>query len=83
MTCDDEIDDFYSYPECVACPHCMGGGFVACRCGGDQCYCDNHGDAPCPVCHGEGEASEDRAQQYRAAEQEAREAMRKAWEAPQ
>jgi hypothetical protein len=37
----------------VLCPRCDGHQEVTCRCGGDQCYCDNNGDMPCPLCGGE------------------------------
>lgn len=47
---EDDYDDGFR-----VCPRCMGNGEVVCRCGGDQCYCDNGGDAPCPTCGGDGE----------------------------
>lgn len=45
---DDEIRD-----DCQLCPRCDGHQIVSCHCGGDLCFCDNHGEAPCPLCGGE------------------------------
>lgn len=30
------------------CEQCDDTGYVACRCGGDICICDNHGEMKCP-----------------------------------
>lgn len=59
----DDYDDFYD-DGLPSCPHCNGDGYVNCHCGGDLCVCENYGEAPCPVCFGEGEVSEARYQQY-------------------
>jgi len=40
----DEVDDA---PFCF---RCQNSGSVPCRCGGDQCYCSNYGELPCPSC---------------------------------
>lgn len=34
------------------CDACDGEGFVLCRCAGDLCVCENHGEKVCPVCAG-------------------------------
>lgn len=51
----DDCDDHeHDVPEGhVLCPRCDGHSEVACRCGGDLCFCANHGDKPCPFCGGE------------------------------
>ena len=49
--------DFIDDGHLVVCPRCNGDGSVNCYCGGDQCYCDNQGDAPCPICYEEGEVT--------------------------
>lgn len=54
---DDDMDS-------IQCPRCGGWGIVSCYCGGDLCVCHNYGDAPCPLCIGEGTVSEAREQQY-------------------
>lgn len=64
MCSDHEFDDEYDDRDLVICPNCMGSGEVNCYCGGDLCICDNYGDAPCPVCHGDGEVSEERSARY-------------------
>lgn len=57
-------------PEMASCPRCMGDGSVDCHCGGDLCVCENYGEAPCPVCHGEGEVTHERHDRYMAAQAE-------------
>ena len=57
--CDDGYDD-----GSVPCPHCYGDGTVNCYCAGDFCICDNHGDATCYVCGGDGDVSEEREKRY-------------------
>lgn len=32
----------------VPCSKCDATGWVACRCGGDICVCENHGEKRCP-----------------------------------
>ena len=34
------------------CHYCNNDGVVNCYCGGDQCYCENHGERDCPRCYG-------------------------------
>jgi hypothetical protein len=54
---DDDPDDFdyEERPEGAEwCDRCQGLGMADCRCGGDQCYCQNYGEMECPTCHGEG-----------------------------
>ena len=43
----------------IACPRCSGYGYIDCYCGGDLCVCENYGERDCPLCHGEGEVSEE------------------------
>jgi hypothetical protein len=54
---EDHLDDF-DYEERPEgsewCDRCQGLGMADCRCGGDQCYCQNYGEMECPTCHGEG-----------------------------
>lgn len=57
---DDFIDDAFGIP----CPHCSATGEVNCHCGGDLCVCENYGDAPCPVCLGDGDVSEATYERY-------------------
>lgn len=63
-TCEDFDEDF------TQCPRCSGWGHVDCHCGGDLCVCTNYGEAMCPLCHGEGEVSEDYYQRYMAQQRE-------------
>ena len=63
------------------CPCCDGFGEVACHCGGDQCYCDNHGERPCPLCGGDGEVSEAVYAGYIQRERETAAAFHAAWKA--
>lgn len=60
---DDYLDD-----EDATCPRCDGWGHIDCHCGGDLCVCDNYGDAPCPLCHGDGQVSEATYDKYQAAQ---------------
>lgn len=71
MSDPDHYDDYDDGGIC--CPRCSGMGSVDCHCGGDLCVCENYGDAPCPLCDGEGEVSEATYQKYE-------EARAKAWE---
>ena len=32
------------------CTKCQNTGAARCRCGGDQCYCENQGETFCPDC---------------------------------
>ncbi len=75
----DNWDD-YDEDDFEVCPRCMGDREVPCHCGGDLCICDNHGDAPCPTCHGEGEVTHERAERYLAEQRRFHEAMRKLWD---
>jgi len=59
-----DYDDFIDDGPLVVCPRCNGDGSVSCYCGGDQCYCDNQGDAPCPTCHEEGKVTEEVYERY-------------------
>lgn len=72
------VDDWFDDGEWCQCPRCMGSGSVDCHCGGDQCYCENHGDAPCPVCGGDGEVTVEREQRYLKAEAKAHREMKAA-----
>lgn len=74
---DDPDEAYDDYLDGITCPHCSGSGEVPCHCGGDLCVCDNHGDAPCYVCGGEGEVSEARYEQYEENQRRNYEAMRK------
>lgn len=56
--------DYYDDIDGVPCPKCYGFGTVDCDCCGDFCCCENGGDRDCPVCHGEGEISEERNTRY-------------------
>lgn len=64
----DESDRSNYEDEGPVCPHCGGLATVICRCGGDQCYCDNYGEKECPVCWGEGRVSDERHEAYCVAE---------------
>lgn len=75
----DDFGDFEEYG-LSACPHCQGGGYVNCYCGGDMCLCDNHGEAACPVCGGEGEVSEERYERYMENLRKYNELMRSIWD---
>lgn len=66
----DDYDD-----DLEVCPNCMGAGEVPCHCGGDLCICENHGDAPCPTCDGEGEVTHERAERYLKRQREFAEAI--------
>lgn len=71
-------DDFYDYePDGIPCPRCQGDGTVDCHCGGDLCVCENYGERDCPICHGEGEVSEEREATYFENQRAAFEAMRR------
>lgn len=61
---EEEDYEIFDDPSTAICPHCMGIGTVSCHCGGDQCYCENHGEAPCPVCWEEGEVTHERHDAY-------------------
>lgn len=74
----DDSDEYYEDGEFCSCPRCQGDGFVNCHCGGDLCVCENYGDAPCPVCHGEGEVTAERYDEYLKARAEAWKAFREA-----
>lgn len=63
--------------EMSICPRCMGMGSVRCLCAGDFCICDNHGDADCPTCDGEGEVTEGRFERYMQDQREMHEAFQK------
>lgn len=78
MTDIEEYDD----RDGVICPRCMGDGSVDCHCGGDLCICENYGERDCPVCHGEGEVSEQREAIYLKSRRKAYEAMRRVWKDP-
>jgi len=56
---DNEYDD-----QSERCPKCNGARTVDCHCGGDFCVCENYGEMDCPVCHGEGVVSTERAERY-------------------
>ncbi|HKJ60616.1 MAG TPA: hypothetical protein VKA94_01280 [Hyphomicrobiales bacterium] len=73
---DDYYDDDGEGPPC---PRCDGDGIVNCYCGGDQCFCENHGEKDCPLCYGEGVADPARAEKYLESEREMMAVMRKAW----
>ena len=73
-------DDEYEYADLPMCPNCMGSGEVPCHCGGDLCVCENHGDAPCPTCVGEGSVTEERYNRYMENLRQQREMMRTLWE---
>lgn len=79
---DTDYDHFEPYiPDGhVLCPRCYGSMEVDCRCGGDQCYCDNHGDKPCPFCGGEyggeGYVPKEKADRYYARQAEIHAAFR-------
>ncbi len=75
--CADEYDE----AEFVTCPRCSGFGTVDCHCGGDQCFCDNHGDAPCLVCYEEGEVTTERWDQYMEAQRQHMAEMQRVWDA--
>lgn len=60
------------------CPRCNGDGEVPCRCAGDMCLCDYYGEAPCPLCYGEGRVSKDRANGYLETVREMRDALAEA-----
>lgn len=62
--------DYYLSDDDVTCPRCSGGGYIDCHCGGDLCVCDNYGDRPCPLCHGDGQISEATYDRYEAAQRE-------------
>lgn len=70
----------YDDADFVTCPRCSGFGTVNCHCGGDQCYCDNHGDAPCPVCGEEGEVTAARWDRYMEAQRRHVAEMQRVWE---
>lgn len=59
----------------ATCPRCTGSGWTACHCGGDQCYCDNHGTMDCPYCLGEGLVSNAQFDRYFAAQSKFHDAM--------
>lgn len=63
--------------ELASCPRCMGDGSVDCHCGGDLCVCENYGEKPYPVCHGEGEVTHERYDRYMKAQAEVYAAFRK------
>jgi hypothetical protein len=69
-------DDFDEGPPC---PRCYGDRVVNCYCGGDQCYCENHGERNCPLCYGEGVASPKRAEAYLENEREMGKVMLEWW----
>lgn len=77
----DPYEEYYDDDEFVTCPRCMGGGSVDCHCGGDQCYCTNQGERPCPLCHEQGEVLEEVYERYLEREREMHEALRKVWNA--
>lgn len=76
---DDLIDDDR---DGVVCPRCMGDRTVDCNCGGDLCVCLNYGERDCPVCHGEGEVSEEREGRYFEGQRRAAEAYRRVFGDP-
>lgn len=43
-----EPHPYYDYDQIAE--ECDGSGVVSCLCGGDQCVCHHHGDAPCAGC---------------------------------
>ena len=45
-----EPDDFEDDGADFWCEACQNTGSVECYCGGDQCYCENGGEKPCPKC---------------------------------
>lgn len=50
-----DMDREYEEPEDALpfCNLCQGSGMMNCYCGGDQCYCDWHGEKPCTCPRGE------------------------------
>lgn len=72
----DDYED-YDDDQSERCPRCDGAGEVDCHCGGDLCVCTNYGEMPCPLCHGEGEVSMERAERYMAGRREIAEALRR------
>ena len=67
----DDVDDgWYDLPDMLQCPKCNGSGVVVCYCAGDFCACKNCGEKDCGLCHGEGEATEERATAYLKRERE-------------
>lgn len=65
----NELDDYLSDDD-VTCPRCDGWGHIDCHCGGDLCVCDNYGEVPCPLCHGDGQVSEERYEKYQSAQRQ-------------
>lgn len=59
----------------VNCPKCDGWREVDCHCGGDLCVCENYGNRECPVCHGEGEVTQERYDQWWKRQREIHEAF--------
>ncbi|URI15927.1 hypothetical protein [Brevundimonas albigilva] len=74
-----DVDEYDDDRDGVICPRCLGDGTVDCHCGGDLCVCDNYGERDCPVCHGEGEVSEEREAKYLESRRKAHEAMQRIW----
>ena len=70
--------DYYEDDDYQICPRCNGDGEINCYCAGDFCICDNHGEAPCPLCHGEREVTDKIADKYLKREAEFMEVMRTA-----
>lgn len=52
------------YSEGATCPRCDGWRALECYCGGDLCVCENYGERDCPLCHGEGEVSNELYERY-------------------
>ena len=70
---EDFDDDF------CQCPRCSGWGEIDCHCGGDLCVCEYYGEKPCPLCHGEGEISEEYAREYERRRKQHEIEMHAAW----
>lgn len=77
----DHYDDGFDVG-CVMCPKCMGQGSVNCHCGGDLCVCENYGERDCPVCHGEGEVTEERSDKWFERQREIHKAFHEAINTP-
>lgn len=73
------LSDDWNVEPGVICPRCMGDRTVDCNCGGDLCVCENYGERDRPVCHGEGDVTEEREEQYLEIRRQQAEAMKRVW----